>query len=181
MRHRNQLARIIAVAIVLIATVPFNARAGSGVEVAGDILLFVMPATAAGMTVGYRDGQGALQFGKSAALTLTVTYGLKHTINAQRPDGGSESFPSGHASITFCSAEFIRKRYGLKYGLPSYAAASFVAYSRVDSGRHYTRDVAAGAAIGILSSYIFTKPYKGWSVEPQVDAQYYGVQLVKRW
>ena len=181
MGHRNQLTRIVVTGIVLVTTVPFRAYAGDGVELAGDILQIVMPATAAGMTIGYSDGRGTFQFGESAALTLAVTYGLKSTINAKRPDGGSQSFPSGHTSISFCSAEFIRRRYGLEYGLPSYAVASFVAYSRVEARRHYPRDVAAGAAIGIISSYVFTKPYKGWSVEPQVDANYYGFQLVRRW
>ena len=182
MGHRNQGTRSIATGIVLMAAaVSFNAHAGDGVELAGDILLFVMPATAAGMTIGYGDGQGALQFGESAALTLAITYGLKYTVTAERPDGGSESFPSGHTSISFCSAEFIRRRYGLKYGLPSYAVASFVAYSRIESRSHYPRDVAAGAAIGIISSYVFANSYKGWSVEPQVDANHYGFRLVKCW
>ena len=181
MGHRNQLTRIIAAVIVLITTAPFHAHASDGIELAGDILEFVMPATAAGMTIGSRDGQGTFQFGESAALTLAVTYGLKYTINTERPNGGSQSFPSGHTSISFCSAEFMRKRYGWEYGLPSYAVASFVAYSRVESRNHYPRDVFAGAAIGIISSYIFTKPYKGWLVAPQVDAGYYGVRLVKCW
>lgn len=178
---RNRVTRIIAAGIVLIAAVSFNAHASDGIEVAGDILEFVMPATAAGMTIGHGDKKGAIQFGESAALTLGVTYGLKWTINAERPDGGSQSFPSGHTSISFCSAEFIRRRYGWKYGLPSYAVALFVAYSRVEAKRHYPRDVAAGAAIGIISSYVFTEPYKGWSIEPQVDANYYGLRLMKCW
>ena len=45
----------------------------------------------------------------------------------------------------------------------------------------YPRDVAAGAAIGMISSYVLTTRYKGWSVEPQVDNNYYGVRLVKSW
>ncbi len=172
---------IVAVMLILMTTGPFKAYAGGVVELAGDILAFVMPATAAGMTIGYGDGQGAVDFGESAALTLAVTYGLKYTIPAERPDGGSQSFPSGHTSISFCSAEFIRRRYGLQYGLPSYAVASFVAYSRIEARRHYPRDVAAGAAIGIISSYVLTTPYKRWSIEPQVDVNYYGVRLVKCW
>ena len=181
MRHRDQTTLIIVTAIALLTTVPFHAHATDSVELAGDILEIVMPATAAGMTIGYRDGQGAVQFGESGALTLAVTYGLKCSIDAERPDGSRQSFPSGHTSISFCSAEFLRKRYGLEYGLPAYALASFVGYSRVEARRHYPRDVAAGAAIGIISSYVFTKPYKGWSVEPQVDASYFGLRLVKCW
>jgi membrane-associated phospholipid phosphatase len=159
----------------------FPAHAGDGIQFAGNILHIAVPAAAVGMTVGYRDGQGAIQFAESAALTMGATYVLKHTLDEQRPDGGSESFPSGHAAIAFCSAEFIRKRYGWEYGLPSYAVASFVAYSRVEARRHHPHDVAAGAALGMISSYVFTTPYKGWTVEPQVDADYYGIQFARSW
>src|SRR5436190_23845504 len=96
-------------------------QASDGVETAGDVLQYVLPAAAAGMTLAYRDGEGALQFGESAATTLAATYGLKYAINEKRPNGGHQSFPSGHSSISFTSAEFIRKRYGWEYGLPSYA------------------------------------------------------------
>ena len=106
--------------------------ASDSIETAGDILQLVLPATAAGLTLGYRDGPGALQFGESAGVTLGVTYALKYTVNETRPDGGTHSFPSAHTSISFSAAEFMRKRYGWEYGIPVYAAASFVAYSRVE-------------------------------------------------
>jgi len=157
------------------------AQAGDGVETAGDVLQYVLPAAAAGMTLAYRDGEGALQFGESAATTLVATYGLKYAINERRPNGGHQSFPSGHSSISFSSAEFIRKRYGWEYGVPSYALASFVAYSRVEARQHYAHDVIAGAAIGILSSYIFTRPYHGWTVQAEAGAKYYGVRLGYDW
>ncbi len=41
-------------------------------------------------------------------------------------------------SISFASAEFVRNRYGWRYGLPAYVLASFVAYSRVEANQHYT-------------------------------------------
>src|SRR2546430_5918562 len=113
----------------------------------------------------------ALQFGESAALTLGVTYGLKYSIDEKRPNGRRHSFPSGHSSISFSSAEFMRKRYGWEYGIPAYAAASFVAYSRVEAREHHPPDVIAGASIGIVSSYIFTRRYKGWDIEPEVDGR----------
>jgi membrane-associated phospholipid phosphatase len=134
------------------------AQAGGDIATAGDILQFVLPATAGGLTLGYRDWQGTWQLGESAGVTLGATYALKYSVNETRPNGGSESFPSGHSSISFCAAEFMRKRYGWEYGVPAYAAASFVAYSRVESGEHYAHDVIAGAAIGIASSYLFTRP-----------------------
>lgn len=158
-----------------------GAWADDSVAQAGDILQYVLPATAAGLILGRRDGKGALEFGESAALTLGVTYGLKYAVNEKRPNGGSQSFPSAHTSISFSSAEFMRKRYGWEYGIPAYAAASFVAYSRVEAGEHYPHDVVAGAAIGIVSSYIFTKPYKGWQVQADANGKYFGVRLSRAW
>jgi len=158
-----------------------GARASDRIELAGDVLQYLLPATAAGLTLGYKDGEGALQFGESAALTLGVTYGLKYSIDEKRPNGRRHSFPSAHSSISFSSAEFMRKRFGWEYGLPSYAAASFVAYSRVEAREHYPRDVIAGASIGIVSSFIFTRRYKGWDIELDVDRNHYGISLSHAW
>jgi membrane-associated phospholipid phosphatase len=162
-------------------TTSIGARASDSIAEAGDLLQFILPGTAAGLTLGYWDGKGALQFGESAVLTLGVTYGLKYTVNEKRPNGGSQSFPSAHTSISFCSAEFMRKRYGWEYGIPAYAAASFVAYSRVEAREHHPHDVIAGAAIGIVSSYIFTRPYKGWDIQVDADGRYFGIRLCRAW
>jgi membrane-associated phospholipid phosphatase len=159
----------------------FEAKAGDSIETAGDILQLVLPAAAAGLTFGYRDWPGAVQFGESAGVTLGVTYALKYSIHETRPNGSSESFPSAHSSISFASAEFMRKRYGWEYGIPAYALASFVAYSRVESGNHWPHDVIAGAGIGILSSYIFTKPYKGWHFQFEGGDRYYGFRVNRAW
>lgn len=159
----------------------FASHAADNIQTAGDILQLVLPATAAGLTLGYRDWQGSLQFGESAALTLGVTYSLKYAVNERRPNGGNQSFPSAHSSISFSAAEFMRKRYGWEYGIPAYAAASFVAYSRVEAREHYPHDVIAGAAIGIASSYIFTRLYKGWHVQLECDGRYGGIRLSRSW
>ncbi len=169
------------VGLFLCLTTIVEAKASSGVEATGDVLQFVLPATAVGLTIGYRDGKGALQFGESAALTLGVTYGLKYAVDERRPNGGRHSFPSGHTSISFSAAEFMRKRYGWDYGIPAYVAAFFVAYSRVEARQHYLHDVATGAGIGISSSYVFTKPYKDWHVQAEADGKYYGIRLRRTW
>lgn len=169
------------VGLILCFTIGVDARASDVVEIVGDVLQYVLPATAAGMTIVCKDGNGALQFGGSAALTLGVTYGLKYTVDETRPNGGSQSFPSAHASISFSSAEFIRKRYGWEYGVPAYVTATFVAYSRVESREHYMHDAIAGALIGIVSSYIFTTPFKGWQIQPDTDGKYWGVRLLRNW
>jgi len=168
---------VFGVAIVFCLTATPGIKASDTIASAGDILQFALPITAAGLTLAYWDGQGAVQFGESAAVTLGVTYGLKYTVNETRPNGGHQSFPSAHTSISFSSAEFMRKRYGWGYGVPAYALASFVAYSRVEAREHYAHDVIAGAAIGIASSYIFTRPYKGWHVQADADGRYWGIRL----
>ena len=75
----------------------------------------------------------------------------------------------------------MRKRYGWQYGIPAYAAALFVAYSRVEARQHHTHDVIAGAAIGIGSSYLFTRPYEGWNIQAAADRKYYGMRLSHTW
>ena len=85
--------------------------------------------------------------------TEIATYALKFGIDEQRPNGHGQSFPSGHTSVAFAGAEFVRKQYGWGWGLPAYAAASYVGWSRVESGNHWTHDVLGGAALGILSNH----------------------------
>jgi membrane-associated phospholipid phosphatase len=50
----------------------------------------------------------------------------------------------------------------------------------VESRQHYRRDVVAGAGIGILSSYIFTRPYKGWRVSLGGSTKSVCVQLTRQ-
>jgi membrane-associated phospholipid phosphatase len=169
---------LVSITVWLVLLQPSNpVKAASGIETAGDVLLYALPTAGAGLTLAYRDGQGALEFGESLALTAGVTYGLKYAVDERRPNGGRYSFPSGHASFSFSSAEFMRKRYGWEYGIPAYALASFVAYSRVESGQHYAHDVIAGASIGIVSSYIFTRPYKGWNANVEADTRSFAFKI----
>src|SRR5256885_2577646 len=79
-------------------------------QTAGNILQVALPVSA--LMFAYKDDEGTLQFAKSAGVTTAVTYALKYLVPDERPNGGAHAFPSGHTSISFCSAEFIRKRYG---------------------------------------------------------------------
>jgi membrane-associated phospholipid phosphatase len=181
MKHRILWINISLFIMLFGLMAGINAQAYDRIEQAGDVLVVALPVAAAGLTLGFKDGQGTLEFGESAALAMGVTYTLKFAIDKTRPNGESQSFPSGHATISFTSAEFMRKRYGWEYGLPAYALAMFVAYSRVESGQHYTIDVIGGTAIGILSSYLITRPYKGWNIQPEVDHKYFGISLSRKW
>ncbi len=165
-----------------VAAIPANeALASDAVENSGDIIRLLIPSIAFGTTIYLHDKQGRRQFYKSFFTNLATTYALKNIVDKERPNGKSQSFPSGHTSVAFQGAAFIHKRYGLKYAIPAYLGASFVGYSRVESDNHYVEDVIAGAAIGIASSYIFTKPYKGLEVTPVAGNGVYGVSISKSW
>jgi len=130
----------------------------------GDILLYAMP-MATGLTILIKvDKQGGGQFLKSFGTNLGATYLTKYAINKDRPEGAKDglAFPSGHTSVTFQSASFLQRRYGLKYGIPAYLLAGFVAYSRIEGidDRHDGWDVLGGIIIGIASTYLFTTPYQ---------------------
>jgi membrane-associated phospholipid phosphatase len=154
---------------------------GDAAKSAGDVLQFALPATAAALTVGFHDGEGARQMAWSTALTLGTTLTLKAVVNERRPNGDPHSFPSGHASISFESAEFMRRRYGWAFGVPAYALATFVGYSRVESREHYMHDVVAGTVIGVGSSLIFTRPYHGWHASVRGDASAFDVVFSRCW
>ncbi|MDZ7271196.1 MAG: phosphatase PAP2 family protein [candidate division KSB1 bacterium] len=139
------------------------ARTGD-LENTGTIVLVALPTTGAALAIANRDAQGPTQLASSLAVSAGLTVVLKYCIEEKRPNGGKHSFPSGHASLAFSAADFIRGRYGWKYGAPALAAATFVAYSRVASRQHYVHDVVAGAGIGVASSMLLTKPYKEWRV-----------------
>jgi len=158
-----------------------TARAGDSIKNAGDILQYALPVAAAVPIFIHWDTNGAIQYAESMALNLGVTYILKYAVDEKRPNGDSQSFPSAHTSVSFTAAEFLRKRYGWEYGIPAYAVASFVGYSRVESGAHAPHDVIAGAFIGIVSSYIFTRPYKGWQAQVEGDTKYIGLRVSRSW
>ena len=124
------------------------------------------------------DSEGRTQFLKSFLTNVAATGALKFVIARERPDGSDDnSFPSGHTSAAFQGASFIHFRYGLVKGLPAYAGATFVAYSRVDSDRHYLGDVVAGAVLGTLSSLLFTHRLHGLEATPVVEEGRYGVRI----
>jgi len=178
--------RILRIAISLLVTLfgpiaALDVQAYDRIESTGNVLGYALPIAAAGLTLGFKDCQGTWELGESAALAMGMTFALKFAIDKTRPNGENQSFPSGHATISFTSAEFMRKRYGWEHGVPAYALATFVAYSRVEAGQHYTIDVIGGAAIGILSSYLVTRPYKGWTIQPEMGYSYFGIRLSHRW
>lgn len=179
-KSRNLIDGIILVA--LLACCQGNSLAASRTEVAGDVLQIAIPASGFGATFCLDDEQGRMQFYKSFLATVVATHALKAVVHKPRPDGSdNKSFPSGHTSSAFQGAAFIHLRYGLKYGIPAYLAATYVAYSRVATNHHYVIDTVGGAAIGILSNMYFTTPYKDVKLAVLADDGAYGLRLQAKW
>jgi membrane-associated phospholipid phosphatase len=88
---------------------------------------------------------------RAQALNGLITASLKVAVDRTRPDGGHWAFPSGHTSATFASASTLHAHYGWRVGVPAYAVAGFVAWTRARDGKHWLSDVAFGAAIGVVA------------------------------
>ena len=154
-----------AFAVLLCAPTPAGAAAkNSTIESAGTYVAVALPLAAGGITLWKDDWQGTAQLALSTVLTVGTAYGLKHIVRECRPFAHPcshdstdwDSFPSDTSAMAFAPAQFLWQRYGWEYGLPAYAAAAFVGYSRVDAKRHHWWDVATSAAISLGYNELFT-------------------------
>jgi len=85
-------------------------------------------------------------------LTEMMVEPLKFATRRTRPDASNrQSFPSGHAAITFATATVIERHLGWRKSLLGYTIASYVAASRLHDNRHYLSDVVFGAAVGSIA------------------------------
>jgi membrane-associated phospholipid phosphatase len=164
------------------AVFSLNANAKDSYVSLGDKLQIGIPVSAFMISLYKEDFIGAGEMAEGALWTAAETHVLKSLVKEVRPNflNSDDSFPSGHASAAFQGAAFLQMRYGWDYGLPAYAAASFVGYSRVRGGYHYWHDVIAGAALAIGTQYVITE--MGYSlthliITPTIDDDYYGLQV----
>lgn len=130
------------------------------VRLSGDILAAGLPLSALTVTLIKKDYKGTLQLVYSGTAAFAATYVLKYTVNKVRPDrSNSLSFPSAHTAAGFAAAAFLHRRYGIWAGIPAYAVSTYIGWSRIYARKHDIWDVAAGAAIGAASAFIFTRPW----------------------
>jgi membrane-associated phospholipid phosphatase len=159
----------------------FNAgqAAGSGyAQYGGAIATFV----AAKIAGNYEAQVIGADLVRAQLLTASVTYALKGAVRRERPDGGSYSFPSGHAATSFATATVLWNRLGWKAGLPAYALATYIAVSRVPDKRHWASDVAVGSAIGLsVGQAVSRSGSKRLAIAPLVAPGIAGVQVSKIW
>lgn len=93
-------------------------------------------------------------YGMTMLLSSAIVFPVKKITHIQRPDNsGFNSFPSGHTTIAFASAEFLRQEYkdiSPWYGVAGYTVAATTGALRMYNNKHWLSDVVAGAGLGIL-------------------------------
>ncbi len=158
---RTYFANALAMASLSLALASFSppARAKDALELYGDIAQIAIPTFAGGVSFAKKDKEGVAQLLVGTGITMGGVQGLKYATDLERPDGGARSFPSGHMAAAFAGASYLHYRYGWKWGLPTYAAAAVVGYSRIEADRHYWYDVVAGAALANLVAYVMTDTF----------------------
>lgn len=142
----------------------------------------VMIAAALGVPAVQQDWKGDLYAAESMGVAFGLAYGLKKAFPEWRPDRSDrQSFPSGHASVSFAAAATLQNRYGWKVGLPAQLLATFVGVARIQARKHHWYDVLAGAAIGETSGFLLTKKRsEGVQVMPWGDTKGAGIALGMR-
>jgi membrane-associated phospholipid phosphatase len=123
----------------------------------GNTMRIALPLAAAAFSVYRDDRAGVEELGVTWAASQLATEGLKRAVHDPRPTGGSHGFASGHTSSAFAAAGYLHRRYDFATAAPAYVLATMTAYNRVHKGHHYTRQVAAGAAVGLGSAFLLTK------------------------
>jgi len=172
---------VFAGAFALAAAPP--ASADDFIQTSGNVLKVALPLAGGAFALYKGDRRGFLQVGASVVSAYGVSLLLKEVVREQRPDlSGWDSFPSDSAAVAFAAASSIQVRYGWDYGLPSYAIAAYVGYSRVHADRHDWGDVAAGALIGAVAGWLLTDPYEEMpAMQVFADTKSAGINLHWTW
>ncbi len=164
------MKKIIAIILLLFTE---NSYATTGLTTAGDILQIAIPTAAFGVATYKSDREGQKEFAKSFIVTMGATYAAKfafrNTSWGTRPNGGADSFPSGHSSSAFGGAFFLQKRYGIMYGAPAIALATFTGYTRTKGEYHHWRDVIGSMAIAGGANFFLVNKYDSDKMKVTAD------------
>lgn len=136
-------------------------------------------------------------YASSQVLAAAFVVPLKHIVQEKRPDGSNtQSFPSGHTTTAFSSAQFMYREYkdtNIWLSLSGYPLAVFTGVYRTVNDKHWVSDVVTGAGLGILSTelayWLYPKISKSMGakhkesqavVVPFYQDKAYGAQFIKR-
>src|SRR5512132_1642622 len=90
---------------------------------------------------------------RSSIVSQGFAQAIKYSVRRERPNGKSNSFPSGHATTTFATAAVLERHLGYRAAWPTLAIATYVAASRLHDNVHYLSDVVFGAALGTATGW----------------------------
>lgn len=120
---------------------------------------------------------------RAQLLNGVLTTSVKAAVDRPRPGGGGRAFPSGHASATFTSAAVLQGHYGWKVGVPAYAVASLVGWTRVRDRSHWLSDVFFGGTVGTIAGWTVTSGHRSkptWTIVPSATKGGAALYVVKR-
>lgn len=168
--------------LLLSLPTPAMAKSTKSIETAGTAIAIALPIAAGGISLLHnKDWDGIYELGASTALTVGTALILKQIVHERRPDHSDfQSFPSDTAAVAYSSADYLWDRYGWRYGVPAYAAAMFVGYSRVNAKKHHWYDVAASGAIAFVANYAIVTRYhenKRYSLYASADGDSIGLHF----
>ncbi len=116
-----------------------------------------------------------------SAYTMTAlsTVAIKAIANTERPSdrwsNGQYGFPSFHTSTNFAMAAVIEEYYGLRAGIPAYALAGLVGWSRIDERDHDLSDVVFGAALGYVIGKSIAGKHRLGNSDLQISPYYHPI------
>jgi membrane-associated phospholipid phosphatase len=124
----------------------------------GDILQYVLPWTALSIVAFTGKAELAWAWLYGCLATVAITHVVKKLSNytrfGQRPNGGKDSFPSGHTAIATAGAAFMWFAFGPVVAAVPVALAALTGLSRVLSKNHWWRDVIGGAVIATACMHV---------------------------
>ena len=148
--------KIITSAVLATLMLGSSPAAANEVAIASDVGQVVLPLLAGVCAIRQQRGPDFLAgLVAQTAIVQGLKRGLGDAAINQRPNGGSQGFPSGHTAAAFYGAtNLARKCFPDRpaLGALAYAAAIAVGVARVQSDNHDTLQVGIGAVIGYYAN-----------------------------
>jgi membrane-associated phospholipid phosphatase len=118
---------------------------------------------------------------RGQVLNAVITRGAKLVADRRRPGGGSDSMPSGHTTASFATAAVLQEHFGWQVGLPSFATAGLIGWTRVRDHAHWLTDVIVGAAVGVAVGHTVAggHRHRTWVVVPAAGSQSVALYVVR--